>query len=74
MLGGACVWESFWSLQQPSLCLWGRGALGQLLRLQLLQVGAPTALLWPCSWHRGRAESSGDGEGRGRVGSRTAKP
>lgn len=31
MLGGACVWEGFWSLQQPSLCLQSRGALVQLL-------------------------------------------
>lgn len=45
MLGGVCVWEGSWSLQQPSLCVHSRGASVQLLSLQLLQVGTSTALL-----------------------------
>lgn len=45
MLGGACVWDGSWSLQQPFLCVHSRGAPVQLLSLQLLQVGTSTAVL-----------------------------
>lgn len=55
------VWEGSWNLRQPSFCLQSRGASLQLLSLRLLQVGASTPWLWPCSRHRGRQSPLGMG-------------